>query len=110
MRIIQNCPIVQITHPKIGPSWTIPFIQKKPFMYCPNPGIVRSPVRTGAVLSPPPPPSPPVLRCTCPSPPPPRSPFTEASFACYRGLLFTTEDNAHYWEQSSNQPDWLEQM
>ena len=24
--------------------------------------------------------------------------------------LFTTEDNAHYWEPSSNQPDWLEQM
>ena len=28
----------------------------------------------------------------------------------YRGLLFTTEDNAHYWEQSFYQPDWLEQM
>ena len=32
------------------------------------------------------------------------------SFACYRGLLLLTEDNAHYWEHPSNQPDWLEQM
>ena len=23
---------------------------------------------------------------------------------------YYSEDNAHYWEQSSNQPDWLEQM
>ena len=37
---LSNCPLI---HTKIGPSWTIPFIQKKTFMYCPNPGIVRSP-------------------------------------------------------------------
>ena len=35
-----NCPIV---HPKIGPSWTVSLIQNCPIMYCPNPGIVRSP-------------------------------------------------------------------
>ena len=23
---------------------------------------------------------------------------------------YYSEDNAQYWEQSSNQPDWLEQM
>ena len=24
--------------------------------------------------------------------------------------IIYSEDNAHYWEQSSNQPDWLEQL